>query len=423
MKKRLLACACALVTAALPGLAGCGVLPGDEDSGSRTVTVWLMKGSVSDDFLTRFTTAYEKEHPGVELDVTFQEWTGIGKKVTAALKSDDAPDVIEVGNTQVTQYAETGLLYDLTLESVRDLGYTEWLPGLAAPGKVDGAQYGIPWYAANRVVIYHKDLFARAGITRPPATREQWLRDTAKLDDGPGGTQGIYLAGQDWYTLAGFVWDEGGELAVERDGKWRGALDSPAALRGMAVYQELQALGDGPEDADEENPPQAQVFAGGDVAQIIAPPSVASAVVERNPALKDKLGFFPIPGKTAGEPCAVFTGGSDLIIPRKSDDRAAAMDVVAALAGEKWQKDLARTMNYVPNKPSLADAVGGQEATAAMAAGAARGRATPNSPQWADVEAANPIKPYMTAVLRGESPESAAKTASARITALLRTDR
>ncbi|MFG3509223.1 extracellular solute-binding protein [Streptomyces sp. NPDC047821] len=419
MKKRLLACACALIATASSALTGCGLLPGDEGPGTRTVTVWLMKGSVSDDFLKRFTTAYEKEHPGIRLEVAFQEWTGIGKKVTAALESDDAPDVIEVGNTQVAQYAETELLYDLTLESVRDLGYQDWLPGLAEPGKVNGSQFGIPWYAANRVVIYRKDLFERAGITKPPKTREQWLEDTGKLNDPAAGTQGIYLAGQDWYTLAGFIWDEGGELAVEKNGTWSGALHTPAALRGMDVYKELQALGEGPKDADEENPPQAQVFAGGDVAQIIAPPSVAAAITERNPALEDQLGFFPIPGKTAGKPCAVFTGGSDLIVPLNSRDRAAAIDVVTALAGEKWQTDLARTMNYVPNKSSLAAAVAGQEATAAMAAGAARGRATPNSPEWAAVEAANPIKPYMTAVLEGESPERAAKAASARITTTL----
>ncbi|MEV7522581.1 hypothetical protein, partial [Streptomyces sp. NPDC091371] len=33
-----------------------------------------------------------------------------------------------------------------------------------------------------------------------------------KLDKGD--QQGIYLAGQNWYVLAGFVWDEGGELAL-----------------------------------------------------------------------------------------------------------------------------------------------------------------------------------------------------------------
>ncbi|MBT2388460.1 extracellular solute-binding protein [Streptomyces sp. ISL-1] len=413
MKKRSHILSVLLVSALTLG--GCGIIPGGSET--RTVRIWLMKDSVSDGFLKRFITAYERDNPAVRLEFTFQEWTGIGKKVTAALESDKAPDVIEVGNTQVAQYAESDALRDLTLESVRDLGNEEWLPGLAEPGSVNGSQYGIPWYAANRVVIYNKDLFADAGISRPPRTRAQWLKDCERLNRD--GTQGIYLSGQDWYTLAGFIWDEGGELAVDQGGEWQGTLDTLAALRGMAFYKKLQAHGGGPRNADEETPPQAEVFARGDVAQMIAVPSAATLIEKYNPDLRGKLGFFPVPGKTAAAPGAVFTGGSDLIVPENARERAAAIEVVKALAGERWQTDLARTMNYVPNKSTLAGVIKGEESTAAMAAGAARGRATPNSPQWADVEADNPIKPYMTAVLEGKDPGRAARIASARITEAL----
>ncbi|OKJ66205.1 extracellular solute-binding protein [Streptomyces sp. CB02261] len=411
MKNRFLACPLAAATAL--ALAGCGMLPGGGGQ-TKTVDIWLMRDSVSEDFLTRFTEAYEEEHDGVDLKVTIQEWTGIGKKVTEAIQGGGGPDVIEVGNTQVAQYADTEKLFDLTLESVRDLGSEDWLPGLAEPGRIGGSQYGIPWYAANRIVIYNKSLFKEAGISEPPADRAEWLADTEKLDRGA--SQGIYLAGQDWYTLSGFIWEEGGELAVDKGGEWAGALASPAARRGMAFYKELQSLGEGPKNADEQNPPQAEVFARGDVAQLIATPSAVAAILKANPALDGKLGFFPIPGKKAGRPCAVFTGGSDLIIPENAPERGAAIDVVKALAGEKWQTELARSMGYVPNKKGLASVVAGQEATAVMAEGAARGRATPNSPQWANVEADNPIKPYMTAVLQGEDPLRAAQRASVAIT-------
>ncbi|MEU0391667.1 extracellular solute-binding protein [Streptomyces sp. NPDC006208] len=397
-------------------LGGCGMIPGT-GSATTTVRVWLMQDSVSDEFLERFTTAYEKEHPSVELDVTFQEWTGIGKKITTALEGGKAPDVIEVGNTQVAQYAESDALLDLTLESVRDLGNEEWLPGLAEPGSINGSQYGIPWYAANRVVIYNKDLFADAGIAEPPKTRAAWLEVSEQLNTG--GNQGIYLSGQDWYTLAGFIWDEKGELAVERGGGWEGTLDSPAALRGMQFYKQLQSHGNGPKDADEMTPPQTDVFAKGKVAQIIAVPGAATVIEKADPALKGKLGYFPVPGKTAEAPGAVFTGGSDLIVPRGARERAEGVEVVKALASEEWQTDLATTMNYVPNKTTLAGVIDGEEGTRAMAAGAAHGRATPNSPQWADVEADNPIKPYMTAVLQGADPATAARAASKRITSAL----
>ncbi|MEU3744359.1 MULTISPECIES: extracellular solute-binding protein [Streptomyces] len=384
--------------------------------GAEKVTVWIMKDSVTDSFLTRFRTGFEAEHENIELDIQIQEWDGIGEKVTAALASKDAPDVIEVGNTQVAQYAASGGVRDLS-DKVAELNGADWLPGLAEPGKVDGKQYGVPWYAANRVVIYHKDLFAAAGVTAPPKTQAEWLAVTAKLNKGR--TQGIYLPGQNWFTLSGFVWEEGGDLAVQDGTAWKGALDTPQALAGMDFYRRLQSLGKGPKDADEAKPPQAEVFAKGDIAQIIAVPGGARIVEEINPALKGKLGFFPVPGKTADRPGAVFTGGSDLLVPEASTHPEAAYQVVAALAGEKWQTDMARTMSYVPNRTSLARLIQGDAGTAAMAAGAAQGRATPNSPQWAAVEATNPIKQYMTAVLTGSDPATAAATASRSITKTL----
>ncbi len=420
LKMRFLAVCTAL--AAATALTGCGQ-SADQAAGRQKVTLWLMKGSASEDFIDRFTTSFEQDHPDLDLDVRIQEWTGIGDKVNAVLAgtSKEPADVIEVGNTQVAQYIETGGLSELTLEGLREWGSKDWLKGLAEPGSINGAQYGVPWYAANRVVVYNKDLFANAGIKTPPKNRQEWIQATQKLDKGD--QQGIYLAGQNWYVLAGFVWDEGGELAVETGGKWVGTLDDEKALAGMEFYKQLQALGEGPRTADEETPPQSQVFARGQVAQIIAPPSQAAEIEAANPALKGKLGFFPIPGKTSDKAGSVFTGGSDLIIPERTGHRKGAVDVITALVSEKWQTELARTMSYVPNKTTLAHVVEGNEGATNMAPGAAQGRATPTSARWAEVEAKNPIKPFMTAVLTGQDPKQAARTASAEIGRILSSDR
>ncbi|GAA3125489.1 extracellular solute-binding protein [Planomonospora alba] len=414
MKQRLLAAAAALALTA--GAAACGSGEPSTGAGPTGLTVWIMDGSVTDELVERFETDYEAAHRDVDLDIRIQAWDGIGERVTAALASTDPPDVIEVGNTQVAQYAAGGGVKDLT-DKIADLGGGDWLPGLAQPGNVDGRQYGIPWYAANRVVVYNKDLFAKAGIDSPPRTREEWLDVTAELNKG--GDQGIYLTGQTWYVLAGFVWDEGGDLAVRDGGRWKGALDTPQALAGMDFYKRLQALGRGPKDADEANPPQHEVFARGRVAQMISVPGAAARVLEVEPGMEGKMGFFPIPGKTPGRPGTVFTGGSDLIIPEASAHHDEAYEVLKALTGEKFQSDLARTMSFVPNKTSLAHVLGSDEGTAAMAAGAAHGRATPNTPDWAAVEATQVIKQYMTAVLTGKDPAAEARKVSEAITATL----
>ncbi|MGW6441924.1 extracellular solute-binding protein [Lentzea sp. NPDC055074] len=395
-------------------LSACGSTAGGGGE-KQEITVWLMKDTATEEFVSKFETEFEREHSNLDLKIQIQEWNGITQKVTSALASTDPPDVIEVGNTQVAQYVASKGVTDLSGRK-SELQGDDWIPGLSEPGAVDGKQFGIPFYAANRVVIYRKDLFEAAQVT-PPKTRAEWLTATAKLDQGD--QQGIYLPGQNWYTLSGFVWDEGGDLAEQDGDKWKGSLNTPEALAGMDFYKQLQALGDGPKDSDEAKPQQTDVVAGGKVAQFIAVPGAAKLVEKANPALAGKIGFFPIPGKTADKPGAVFTGGSDLIVPLASSRQDGAYEVVKALAGEKWQVELAKAMNYVPNRKSLASSVDGDPGTAAMAAGAANGFATPNSPNWAAVEARNPIKEFQTAVLTGADPKSAAAKADEVITTAL----
>ncbi|MFI7891011.1 extracellular solute-binding protein [Streptomyces sp. CACIS-1.16CA] len=415
MKYRLLAGGSVLVLTA--ALSACSPSSGPDSGngdGRTTVDVWLMRDSVSAQFQKEFTADFENRHPTIDVKIQIQEWDGIGQKITAALASNDAPDVIEAGNTQVAQYAESGGLLDLS-DRKDELNGDDWLRGLAEPGSYEGKQYGIPYYAANRVVIYRTDLFEKAGVDAAGIkTREQWIDATAKLNKG--GTQGIYLPGQMWYALAGFIWDEGGDLAAESGGKWSGALDTPEALRGMEFYEQLQALGKGPKDSDEDDPPQAEVMAQGQVAQVISTPGGANVIAENNPELKGKLAFFPIPGKTADTPGAVFTGGSDLVVPAAAAHPDEAVTFIKELTGDTWQKKLAVAMSYVPNRTSLASAVAEDPGAAAMAVGAANGHATPNTPGWAAVEAENPIKDYMTAVLTGGDPAKEAAKASQDIT-------
>jgi N,N'-diacetylchitobiose transport system substrate-binding protein len=54
-----------------------------------------------------------------------------------------------------------------------------------------------------------------------------------------------------------------------------------------------------------------------------------------------------------------------------------------------------------------------------MAAGAANGHATPNSPNWTAVEARNPIKEFLTKVLTGTDPKTALNNASKNATSAI----
>lgn len=98
-----------------------------------------------------------------------------------------------------------------------------------------------------------------------------------------------------------------------------------------------------------------------------------------------------------------------------------ALTFIRELTGDAWQKKLAVAMSYVPNRTTLASSVAGDPGASAMAVGAANGHATPNTPGWAAVEAENPIKDYMTAVLTGKNAAQEAARASADITRAMNT--
>jgi N,N'-diacetylchitobiose transport system substrate-binding protein len=101
----------ALLVLAL-ALTACGTTAGGGEK--QEITVWLMKDTATDDFVTRFETEFERDHGNLDLKIQIQEWNGITQKVTSALASTDPPDVIEVGNTQVAQYVASKGVTDLT---------------------------------------------------------------------------------------------------------------------------------------------------------------------------------------------------------------------------------------------------------------------------------------------------------------------
>ena len=200
--------------------------PARRGRGKRTITVWLMKDSVSAEFIKRFTEAFEQQHPATST------WTSRSRSGTASARRSPAPwpartrpDVIEVGNTQVAQYVDERRGQGPHRQGRRPRR-RRLAPGPGRAGQdrrhASTASRGTPPTASSSTT---RTSSPRPAINAPPKTRDEWLEVTAKLNKG--GNQGIYLPGQNWYTLAGFIWDEGGDLAVKEGGKWKGAPATP----------------------------------------------------------------------------------------------------------------------------------------------------------------------------------------------------
>jgi N,N'-diacetylchitobiose transport system substrate-binding protein len=415
----------ATLLVAVLAAAGCGSSDDGgsqtDTGGSKTLTVWLMDGSAPDKLVADLNAEYQAAHPDVKVTYAKQQWNGIQDKLTTALASNNPPDVIELGNTQTAKFAASGALADLT-GRVSDLGGQNWLKAMTESGAWQGKQYGVPFYAANRVVIYRTDLFSKAGI-KAPTSLDQWISGGQKLaaaNKSNSRFMSLYLPGQNWYFLSSLIWDQGGDLAVKQGDTWNGSLDTPQAQAGIADYKKLfDSLSKAPADTDEATPQQFEVMAKGDVGMMVGLPWELNSAVGETPSLKSKLGAFPIPSHTAGQTAPVFLGGSNLAVSAGSKQQDLAYQWLKLLAGEKYQTRLAKENGVLPNSTTLAGAtLGDDPVLGAMAKGAENGRITPNDPTWAAVEATpNPIKDMMTKILSNKaSAADAASEASNLIT-------
>ncbi|WP_415951923.1 extracellular solute-binding protein [Streptomyces sp. KLOTTS4A1] len=421
MKRKLIAAVG--VAAMMSGVAACGSDSGSEGTkdkdGNTVLKVWVMDGSAPEAWINEVNKEFEAQHEGVKVKVETQKWDGIQEKVTTALSEDTPPDVIELGNTQTAGYAATEGLADLSGDK-EQLGYDGWNKGMLPSAEMDGKLYAVPWYAANRVVIYDKKAYKDAGVS-VPKTRDEWIDGLKKLK-ADGAKQPIYLPGQSWYVLAGFIWDEGGDLAVKDGDKWKGTMSSAEATKAMNFYKELQSYSTAPKDKDEATPQQStDIVPKGDVASWIGlgwEAGGAIAAIEEAGGKAD-FGYFPIPGKTADKPGSVFFGGSNLAVPARSANQDLAKEWLALAAGKDQMAKYSEAVagGLLPNNEASQFTPEAGSFAEAMGQAASVGKITPVTPGWANVETnPNPIKEYMTKVLKGTDPAKAGEEADKVIT-------
>ncbi|MEW2621463.1 extracellular solute-binding protein [Streptomyces sp. NPDC048106] len=417
MKRKL---ASAIVIAGMMvSVAACGGNDGKDskDAGpdswkGQTLTVWTMDGSAPPQWSKDVQAAFEKK-TGAKLKFEIQKWDGIQQKITTALSEDNPPDVLEVGNTQTPAYASTGGLADLG-DLKQSIG-TDWTASVSASSVYEGKQYAAPWYFANRVVIYNKKIWAKAGITSTPKTRDEFLKDLdtigKKTDAEP-----IYLPGQNWYFLDGLIVGQGGDLVKKQGDKYVSNLADPKVTAAMEIYKKYASYSKAPKDKDEATPQQATVFAKGKTGAFIGMGWEAATAIQANKSIEKDLGYFTIPGTDATKPEGVFLGGSNLAVAQNSKKQSLAKEFLKIALSDQYEGELAKLSGVIPNKESLESNLKGNAAAEAAAPGAAVGGTTPLIPEWAAVEnTPNPIKSYMTAVLNGKAPAAAAKDVESQI--------
>src|SRR5947208_1082566 len=410
MKRRISVALCLAAVGAAAVVAG--TMGATKKATVDSITVWLQVDAQSgwQSSVDQANAAFEKQHPGVKVNVQYQEWNTHLQKFDATLAGGGGPDVIEMGNTEMTKYMAAGAFAPLDKSSFDNAA--TWLQGLARSGRLGGKTYGVPYYAGARVITYRTDLFKKAGISKLPSSTAEYAADAKKLARASSkkGFSPIYIAGTDWYVAMGFVFDYGGGIATQVSGKWKGLLNSPKSIAGLNAYKAFyNAVSRASKTTDETHPNPYDVYAQGQAASILGPSWFTCCTGAK---YKASTAQFVMPGHAAGQSMPGFAGGSDLGVPVTSGSKSLASDWIKDFTSTSSEKALQAKGN-IPNATNLLGNSVNERA-------AARSWFVPTAKHWVDVENGNILKNMLAQILLGKlTVKQAAASASDNITSVL----
>ncbi len=265
--------------------------------------------------------AYTAEHPNVKINITVMENEAFKAAIQTNIQSGDIPDLFQSwGGGGLRDQVAAGVVRDITDEAapfVGDLG-----AGAVKLYQLDGKQYGIPFNAGMVGFWYNKDLFAKAGITSPPATWDELLQDVQKLKDA-GITPIAVGAGDKWPAHFWYSYlmvrlggaDAMNQIAADNNFSVPNVIDAGKKVEQLVALSPFQEgfLGAGWDAPDGESGTMATGGAAMDLMGQWAPGAFKNQVgLEPDQDLPFQLGWFPFPSVDGGvgQPSDAF-GGAD----------------------------------------------------------------------------------------------------------------
>ncbi|MER8070594.1 extracellular solute-binding protein [Streptomyces sp. NPDC094034] len=177
---------------------------------------------------------FEKRHPGVTVRTSFAGYEAYVQKLATQAAGGDLPDVAQLDYRQISQYAGSGTLLDLT-PYIKDgtLRTGAMDPGLVATGRYGPGQFALPMGQGSTGFAYDARMFAKAGLKTPEPgwTWEEWA-------DAGRAISALGLKGPDGRPYTGLT-----DIGVNED-----AFENWLRGHGKKLYASQHRLGFGAED-------------------------------------------------------------------------------------------------------------------------------------------------------------------------------
>jgi multiple sugar transport system substrate-binding protein len=369
---RRLACA-----ALLAGLGAC-------TSSSDEIVLELWAVGREGELVAQLTREFEASHPGIRVEVQKLPWRGVHEKLLTSFVGDSTPDLAQMGNTWIPEFAELGALAPLDAEVAAStvVRPPDYFPGVWDTNVYEGRLYGVPWYVDTRLLFYRTDLLAEAGFSHPPRTWVEWVDMMVAVKKKYGRDRyGALLPLNEYEQLLALGLQQDEPLLREdgRYGNFRGA----GFRRALAFYVDLFKRDLAPRVTNLQVSNVWEEFARGWFVFYITGPWQIGEFKRRLPAsVQDRWMTAPLPGPDG--PGASVAGGASLSVFSDSPHQKEAWQLVEFLSHPDMQRRFYQMSGNLPPRrsswegPPLAD----DAHAAAFRDQLERVEPTPKVPEW-----------------------------------------
>ncbi len=326
---------------------------GTRGSGEKDILeieFWAMgrEGEIVPELLQRF----ERENPGVRVIVQQVPWTAAHEKLLTAFAGDALPDVAQMGNTWIAEFAALDAIarLDEMAGTSSVIEEQDYFPGIWATNRVAERLYGVPWYVDTRLVFYRQDILSAAGIVRPPRDWAEWMQAATAVKKYVGKDSfALFVPLNEFEMQVSLALQQG--VPLLRDGNRYGNFSSPELVAALDFYLDFFRKGLAPPSSETEISNVWDEFARGYFTFYLTGPWNIGEFRRRLPAgMQDDWMTAIFPGPKG--PGASTAGGSSLVVFENSGQRDVAFRLVEFLSRPEIQQQFYEKSGNLPPRRS-----------------------------------------------------------------------
>lgn len=298
--------------------------------------------------------AFKTTHPNVSFTVFSTDLRGFEQKLTTAIPSKTAGDVVVRTTNFLARFIDQGLLQPVPDDLKAAITGGGYNPAVVKDNTYSNGIWGVPLFTGGTAVFYNTDMYAEAGITEAPTSMDALIANAYKTykKDSSGATtrsgwslrlsgQGSGVAEKFWILLLQY-----GKTLIretpEGSGKWVAEYNGPEGVKLFQMYVDFLRDGVDSQNIDHD----AKAFETKVTAQFLRESWVIPEIASVAP---DLVGHYTTVAPPVGDILTV----ESMFVPAASPNAACAWEFIRFMRAQEQQINLLKVSGWLPARNDL----------------------------------------------------------------------